>query len=116
MISAKRSAGDPVWIIPALAGGKTLVMIVLANGCRTPALGHFVRCSKGQAGLSVYSQPSVAGEVDEPTFDIGVDQFDTNTIAHIEPLIPALQPTFGRGPEDPDPGPFVGGPGHNGVE
>lgn len=48
--------------------------------------------------------------------DIGVDQFDADMVAYVETFEPALQLTFARWLEEPDPRAFVRSPGDDGVE
>ena len=59
---------------------------------------------------------SVAHKVDKTALDVGVDQFDVDTVAHVETLEPALQPAFGRRLEESDPRAFVRCAGDDGVE
>jgi len=40
--------------------------------------------------LSAHARTSVAREVDETTFDVGVDQLDVDAVAHVETLDSAL--------------------------
>ena len=59
---------------------------------------------------------SVAREVYETTLDVGVDQLDTDAVAHVETVKPALEPAFRRRLEEPHPRSLRGGAGDDGVE
>ena len=59
---------------------------------------------------------SVPREVYETTLDVGVDQLDTDAVAHVETVKPALEPAFRRRLEEPDPGSLRGCAGDDGVE
>lgn len=48
----------------------------------------------------------VTREVDETALDIGVDQLDADSVAHVQALKAALQPALRWRLEDADPCPF----------
>ena len=61
-------------------------------------------------------EESVAREIDEPSFHVGLEQLDADTVAHIETLEAALQPAFHRRMEEPDPRSLFGSAGDERVE
>src|ERR1017187_3716470 len=59
---------------------------------------------------------SGAGKVYEPALNVGMDEFNANTVTHLESLKAEREPAFSRRLIEPDPSAFFRCPGDDGVK